>query len=66
MRTVMDDKPPTDDELKARTAAIVARAEAMAAELAIQNEKLAATLDMFRRDVVEPLRILNEDERRDH
>lgn len=56
---------PTDEELKARTAAIVARAEAMAAELAVQNERLAETLDMFRRDVVEPLRHISEDGKRE-
>lgn len=51
-----------DQEVASRTQYLLQAAEQISAELTLQTEKLAGTVSLFNREVVEPLRKLQKDE----
>lgn len=46
----------SDAELRSRTTDLIRAAENISLELVLQTERLAATIDTYNREVVEPLR----------
>lgn len=57
-----DHERPSDDDLARRTQMLLAAAENISHELSIQTERLASTIDIFNREVVNPLRRLTKEE----
>lgn len=53
--------PVTDEQLKERTRNLLAAAEQVTQQLALQNEQLAATISRFDREIVQPLREVAHD-----
>lgn len=55
----------SDADLERRTNDLLHKAESISMELRLQTERLAATIDLFSRDVVDPLRAMTRDEHSD-
>ncbi len=49
----------TDEELAARTRQLLFAAQNISRELALQTERLATTIEVFHREVVDPMRDLH-------
>jgi hypothetical protein len=58
--------PLTDAELQSRTRDLLAAAASISMELVLQTERLAATIDSFNRQIVTPLRELNQTDEEHH
>lgn len=54
---------PSSDELRDRTAEILRNVEYLSAQLTIQTERLAATLDQLNTQVVTPLKVISGEEK---
>lgn len=53
---------PSEAELRERTAEILRNVEQLSAQLTIQTERLAATLDQLNAQVVHPLKAISSSE----